>query len=86
MRRKRVHRRREVLRALAGADVTSLELGELVPCPHWQDADSPGERCGLPSEVLRSVYQGSTSGELEVIAIRCVLGHTYCGPREFLSF
>lgn len=61
-----------------------LELGELVPCPQY--TDDPGVRCNLPSEVQSRHYTNSTSGEVEVIAIRCILGHIYCGPREFLSF
>lgn len=63
--------------------MAALELGEVVACPQF--SDKPGVRCDLPSEVLQTVYQDSTHGEVEVIAIRCVLGHVYCGPREFLT-
>lgn len=65
-------------------DEVQLELGELVPCPQY--TEDPGVRCGLPSEVHQAVYTNSTDGELEIIAIRCVVGHTYCGPRMYLSY
>jgi hypothetical protein len=56
---------------------------ELVSCPHYED--DPEQRCGLPSEVLGRSVMESTSGPVELIKIRCILGHYFNCPVDMLG-
>ena len=53
-------------------------------CPAWLD-DQCLARCGLPAEVLRRFVIESTSGPLESVMIKCLAGHFFTAPIEFLS-
>jgi hypothetical protein len=55
---------------------------ELVDCPFY--ADSKDVRCGLPSEIVAQQTAQSTHGPVEIIAIRCVVGHFYTGPTDLM--
>jgi hypothetical protein len=53
-------------------------------CPAYFDEEGLA-RCGLPAEVEYRYTLGSTSGQLENARIRCLRGHWFNGPIEFLT-
>jgi hypothetical protein len=53
-------------------------------CPAYLDQDDL-HRCGLPAEVKQRFISRSTSGPVESIVIRCLAGHFFNAPVEFLS-
>ena len=57
-------------------------MTELVACPHYED--DPDDRCGLPSEVLRRSVLESTNGPVDLVKIRCILGHWFNCPADML--
>jgi len=56
-----------------------------VDCPAYLDEDC-AIRCGLPAEVMRRFLMNSTDGPLESATIRCLAGHFFNGPIEFLTY
>jgi hypothetical protein len=54
----------------------SAEL-ELLPCPTGG--------CSLPAEVMHRTTTNSPGGDLDIIALVCILGHTYAGPESFVT-
>lgn len=52
-------------------------------CPAYLDKDGT-VRCGLPAEVKIRYTMRSTDGPLESVMIRCLSGHFFNGPIEFL--
>ena len=54
-------------------------------CPAYIDIDGK-VRCGLPAEVTGRYVASSTSGPVESIKIRCLSGHIFNGPVEFLTY
>jgi hypothetical protein len=54
-------------------------------CPAYMDADGK-VRCGLPAEVTSRYVVGSTCGPVESMKIRCLSGHVFNGPIEFLTY
>ena len=54
-------------------------------CPAWLDEEG-AVRCGLPAEVRRRFITRSTGGPLESAMIRCLAGHWFNGPIEFLTW
>ena len=55
-----------------------------VDCPAYLDDDS-ARRCGLPAEVRCRFVMSSSDGPLEAAMIRCLSGHWFNGPIEFLT-
>jgi hypothetical protein len=53
-------------------------------CPAYFD-EQGSVRCGLPAEVEYRYTQGSTGDQLESAKIRCLRGHWFNGPIEFLT-
>jgi hypothetical protein len=54
-------------------------------CPAYLD-DEGTARCGLPAEVKCSYTMQSTDGPLDSVMIKCVSGHWFNGPLEFLTW
>jgi hypothetical protein len=67
----------------------------LLDCPAYLDEDClarcglPAEdclaRCGLPAAVLYRAIAESTDGPVEIVKIKCPVGHHFHAPIEFLS-
>lgn len=57
-------------------------------CPAHLDADGAdgAARCGLPARVQWRYVIDSTVGPIESAAIRCLSGHFFNGPIEFLVY
>jgi hypothetical protein len=53
-------------------------------CPAWMDQDGAA-RCGLPAEVRCRFTMRSTDGPVQSAMIRCLAGHQFNGPVEFLT-
>ena len=53
-------------------------------CPAYLDTQGI-VRCGLPAEVRRRFRMRSTDGLLKSVTIRCLDGHHFHAPVEFLS-
>jgi hypothetical protein len=53
-------------------------------CPAYL-SDDGAARCGLPAEVEMRYTVRSTDGPLESAKIRCLRGHWFNGPIEFLT-
>jgi hypothetical protein len=54
-------------------------------CPAYLDEEG-AQRCGLPAEVTARYTVRSTDGPLESVKIRCLSGHWFNGPIEFLTW
>jgi hypothetical protein len=54
-------------------------------CPAYMD-DCGAVRCGLPAAVEYWYTVESTDGPLESAKIRCLRGHGFNGPVEYLTF
>ena len=53
-------------------------------CPAYLNTDD-ATRCGLPAEVEARYTIRSTDAPLESAKIRCLRGHWFNGPIEFLT-
>ena len=56
----------------------------LLDCPAYLDEDCRA-RCGLPAAVLCRAIAESTDGPVEIVKIKCPVGHHFHAPIEFLS-
>jgi hypothetical protein len=56
----------------------------LLDCPAYLDEDAL-VRCGLPAAVLYRAIAESTGGPVEIVKIKCPVGHHFHAPIEFLS-
>ena len=56
----------------------------LLDCPAYLDEGGLA-RCGLPAAVLSRVIAESTAGPVEIVKIKCPVGHHFNAPVEFLS-
>jgi hypothetical protein len=56
----------------------------LLDCPAYLDEDGLA-RCGLPAAVLYRAIAESTDGPVEILKIKCPVGHHFHAPIQFLS-
>jgi hypothetical protein len=53
-------------------------------CPAYLDEEGT-VKCGLPADIRYRYIIRSTDGPLESAIIRCLSGHSFNGPIEFLA-
>jgi hypothetical protein len=56
----------------------------LLDCPAYLDEGGLA-RCGLPAAVLYRAIAESTDGPVEILKIKCLVGHHFHAPIQFLS-
>ena len=56
----------------------------LLDCPAYLDENGLA-RCGLPAAVLCRAIAESTDGPVEIVKIKCPVGHHFHAPIELIS-